>query len=101
MARGGAFTPATVTFANNTSTPATFTYTPSSAAGAKTISTTNNGGLTNPSALTYTASAPSAATAYTLSGPSSGAVSSASSAFTVTSNGFTGIRCHGHAERQR
>jgi hypothetical protein len=36
---------------------ATFTYTPAST-GVKTISVTNNGGLTDPSSLSYTASAP-------------------------------------------
>ena len=52
---GGTFTPATV--ALSTVAPSTtFTYTPASG-GAKTISTTNNKGLTDPSALTYTAGA--------------------------------------------
>lgn len=51
---GGSFTPTTVTFASGTSTAQTFKYTPASA-GAKTISTTNNGGLTDPSSVTYTA----------------------------------------------
>lgn len=55
---GGTFTPATATLASNSSgtSSATFTYTPSSA-GTKTISTTNGGGLTNPAALSLTASA--------------------------------------------
>jgi hypothetical protein len=52
---GGTFTPSTV--ALTTASPsATFTYTAGSA-GIKTISTTNNGGLSNPSSLSYIASA--------------------------------------------
>jgi hypothetical protein len=52
---GGTFTPSTV--ALTTASPsATFTYTAASA-GTKTISTTNNGGLANPSSLSYIASA--------------------------------------------
>jgi hypothetical protein len=48
----GTFTPATVTL--TTAAPsATFTYTPQ-IAGAKTIHTTNNGGLTDPASLVYT-----------------------------------------------
>jgi hypothetical protein len=54
---GGTFTPSTVIL-NTGSTSATFTYTAASA-GAKTISCTNNGGLSNPSSLNYTASAAS------------------------------------------
>lgn len=51
---GGTFTPTTVSISSGTPT-ATFTYTPASA-GAKTISVTNNGSLSNPSSITYTAS---------------------------------------------
>ena len=52
---GGTFTPVTVNL--TTAAPsATFTYTPASA-GAKTISVTNNRGLTDPANLTYTATA--------------------------------------------
>lgn len=50
---GGTFTPATVTISAGTPT-ATLTYTAASI-GAKTISVTNDGGLTNPSSITYTA----------------------------------------------
>lgn len=82
---GGTFSPATVTLSTGTPS-ATFTYTAASA-GAKTISVTNNGGLTNPGSLTYTASAGSAATALQASGPSSGTVGVASAAFTITANG--------------
>jgi hypothetical protein len=49
---GGTFTPTTVSLSTGAPS-ATFTYTPASL-GAKTISVTNNGGLTNPGSLTYT-----------------------------------------------
>lgn len=52
---GGTFTPTTVSISAGTPT-GTFTYTPAST-GAKTISTTNNGGLSNPTSLTYTSNA--------------------------------------------
>jgi hypothetical protein len=81
---GGTFTPTTVSISSGTPT-ATFTYTPAST-GAKTIGATNNGSLTNPSNITYTATS-AAATAITLSGPTSGNVSVASSNFTVAANG--------------
>jgi hypothetical protein len=57
---GGTFSPTSVSISSGTPT-ATFTYTPASA-GAKSISVTNDGGLTNPSAITYTVSAGSATT---------------------------------------
>lgn len=81
---GGAFTPTTVSISSG-STTGTFAYTAASA-GAKTISVTNNGGLSNPSSITYTASA-AAATAVTMTGPTTGTVGSASSNFTVGANG--------------
>lgn len=74
---GGTFTPTTVTISTGTPS-ATFTYTPASY-GAKTISTTNGGGLTDPGSVTYT----SLAGTYTFTGPSSGAVSAPSTNFTV------------------
>jgi hypothetical protein len=52
---GGTFTPTSVGLTQG-SPSATFTYTAASA-GAKTISVTNSSGLTNPSPITYTASA--------------------------------------------
>lgn len=80
---GGTFTPTSVAISSGTPT-ATFTYTASSA-GAKTISTTNDGGLTNPSSITYTASAPGSPTAGTAS------LSAASaSAVTVTAGAASG-----------
>lgn len=81
---GGSFSPTTVSISSGTPT-ATFTYTAAST-GAKTISVTNNGGLTNPASLTYTAGALSA-TAVTLSGPSSGLSGAPSGNFTVGANG--------------
>jgi hypothetical protein len=54
---GGTFTPTTVSISSGSPT-GTFTYTAAST-GAKTISVTNDGGLTNPSNITYTASASS------------------------------------------
>jgi hypothetical protein len=74
---GGTFTPTSVVL--TTAAPsATFTYTPASY-GAKTISVTNSGGLTDPASLSYT----SVASTYTLTGPSSGTVLVASTNFTV------------------
>lgn len=51
---GGTFTPSSVSISSGSPT-GTFTYTPVSS-GAKSITVTNNGSLSNPSALTYTAS---------------------------------------------
>lgn len=81
---GGSFTPSTVSISSGSPT-ATFTYTPAST-GAKTISVANNGGLTNPSNITYTATS-AAATAVTMTGPTGGSVASASTNFTVGANG--------------
>lgn len=81
---GGTFTPATVDISAGTPT-ATFTYTAASS-GAKSISVTNNGGLTNPGAISLTATS-TAATALTLSGPPGGYVGEASVPFTVAANG--------------
>lgn len=53
---GGAFTPTSVSISSGSPT-GTFTYTPTTPTGAKTISVINNGGLTNPSSMTYTATA--------------------------------------------
>jgi hypothetical protein len=50
---GGTFSPTSVAISNATPT-ATFTYT-ASTTGARSISVTNNGGLSNPSPITYTA----------------------------------------------
>ncbi|MFZ1987803.1 MAG: cadherin-like beta sandwich domain-containing protein [Minisyncoccia bacterium] len=53
---GGTFTPDSLTWSASKASK-TFTYTPASTA-AKTISTTNDGGLTNPSSLTYYSTTP-------------------------------------------
>ena len=57
---GGTFTPTSVTLTSGSPTGA-FTYTPSST-GAKSITVTNGGGLTNPAAITYTVTAAPATT---------------------------------------
>ena len=54
-AGGGSFSPTSVTLTSGSPT-GTFTYTPASV-GTKSIAVTNNGGLTNPAAITYTVSA--------------------------------------------
>jgi hypothetical protein len=74
---GGVFTPASVSLTTG-SPSATFVYTPASY-GAKTISTTNDGSLADPASVAFTC----VATTYTLTGPSSGLVSVASTNFTV------------------
>ena len=76
----GTFTPPSVQISAGTPT-ATFTYTPSSV-GARNINCTNDGGLSSPSNVAYTASAAT----ISLSGPSSGARAQASTAFTVSLN---------------
>lgn len=81
---GGTFTPTTVSISSGSPT-GTFTYNAAST-GAKTISVTNNGSLTNPSNITYTASS-AAATAVTLSGPTTSVVGSPSANFTAGANG--------------
>jgi hypothetical protein len=74
---GGSFAPTTIML--TTAAPSgAFTYTPSSA-GVKTISTTNNGALMDPTALSYT----SILFTYTLTGPTTGVVGVASTNFTV------------------
>ncbi|HEX7426093.1 MAG TPA: hypothetical protein VF328_03690, partial [Mycobacterium sp.] len=50
---GGVFTPSSLTLSGGTPS-GTFTYTPATE-GVKTITTTNDGGLTDPAALSYTA----------------------------------------------
>lgn len=79
---GGTFNPTTVNISSGSPT-ASFTYTPTTS-GARTISITNNSSLTNPAGVTYTATG---ATAVTVTGPSSGSVGVASTAFTVGANG--------------
>lgn len=76
---GGSFTPASLSL-TTVSPTGTFTYTPAST-GAKSIGITNDGLLTVPSDVTYTATA--ATTGTTLTGPSSGTVGSLSTNFTA------------------
>lgn len=55
---GGTFTPSTVSFPVDTAAASVvFSYTPSVSSGSITISTTNNGGLTNPAGVTVTVGA--------------------------------------------
>jgi hypothetical protein len=62
----------------------TFTFTPTSV-GARTITVTDDTGLTDPAGVAYTATAvPDEVETYTLIGPSTGVVGSASGVFTVT-----------------
>jgi hypothetical protein len=77
---GGTFTPASVTLTNLLRS-ATFTYTPATE-GSHTISVANDAELEDPNAITIVATLPR----YTLSGPASGTVGSASTPFTVASS---------------
>lgn len=82
---GGTFVPATLTLEPN-AIAKKFTYTPSSTAGAKTISTNNNGGLDNTS-IVFTAVV--AATAIDIQAPPGGGrAGEVSPDFIVASNGF-------------
>jgi hypothetical protein len=74
---GGTFTPSTVAL-TAAAPSATFTYTPSTY-GSRSISVTNDRGITNPAARGFI----SVANAYTLSGPGSGVVGVPSTNFTV------------------
>jgi phage tail P2-like protein len=76
---GGTFTPASVTLATLDRT-ASFTYTPASE-GSHVIDVKNDGGLANPPSITIVSTTPK----YTLAGPASGDVGSASAPFTVAS----------------
>lgn len=86
---GGTFTPTTVSL--TTAAPnKTFTYTPA-ATGAKTISISNNGGLTNPSGVSYTVSAAATAPA-TMGAPvATGGNASASVVLTAPADGGSAI----------
>ena len=85
---GGTFSPTTVTLAAGTNSAGTFTYTPAST-GAKSISTTNNGSLTNPSAVTYTSNA--AAAASNIVAPNDGLTLYSPGNWNVTSTAATTI----------
>lgn len=58
---GGAFTPSSLTWTNGTADTKTFTYTPAST-GSKSVGVTNDGGLGNPSDVSFTANATAAYT---------------------------------------
>jgi hypothetical protein len=102
---GGTFTPASLSISSGTPT-ATFSYTASSA-GAKTISVSNGGGLSNPASLTYTATAPALyvrvdATEALTGQPIMVLVPSGASALPYNAANPTRvvIYCHGHGEDQ-
>lgn len=78
---GGTFTPTSVGLTTAAPT-ASFTYTPASS-GAKTISVTNSGGLTNPGSITYTASASATAPGAPTIGTATAGDASASVTFTA------------------
>lgn len=80
---GGTFTPSTVVLEPGAVSD-TFTYTPASS-GAKTVSITNDGGLTNPASVTYTATGATAVQFNTA--PTTGYTGVASSNFVVGANG--------------
>lgn len=81
---GGAFSPTTLALGASAQ-QGTFTYTPTTS-GIKTLSVTNNGGLTNPSALSYTASAG----ALTLGAVTTTTVAPTSITLACTASGGTG-----------
>lgn len=78
---GGTFSPTSVNLTTGAPT-ATFTYTPSATAGARTISVTNNGSLTDPSNITYTSAAAVAPAAITF--PTNVGLTTASGNYTGT-----------------
>lgn len=82
---GGTFSPTSVSLSSGT-TSATFTYTPTST-GAKSISVSNNGGLTNPSAITYTVAAAATVPGTPAAPTATGGAASASIAFALPSTG--------------
>ena len=80
--KGGTFIPSTAVLSNSSPT-ATFVYL-APAVGSFTISATNDGGLTNPASVSFTAKVATAVTTYVLSGPTSGTVAESSAPFTIT-----------------
>jgi hypothetical protein len=82
--KGGTFTPSSFTM-TGVSPSVTFTYTPSQT-GNISISISNNGSLTNPSAVTYNSVLP--ATHVTLTGPSLARAGVQSTNFTVALDGY-------------
>lgn len=87
---GGSFTPSTLTLSSATPS-GTFTYTPNATAGAKTISISNDRGLTNPANIIYTTTA-TATKPSTMAAPvATAGTLSASIAFVVPNNGGEAI----------
>lgn len=79
---GGSFVPTSVSL--TTAAPSdTFTYIPTTT-GTKTIQTTNNRDLVNPSSVSYESNAEVEATSYTFTGPATAPIGTASSLFTIT-----------------
>lgn len=83
------FTPSSVTLAAGTS-PATFTAT-STTTGAKSIAVTNNGGLANPSAITFTVAAAATAPATMAAPVATAGDTTASVVMVAPSNGGSAI----------
>lgn len=88
---GDTFTPASITVSNGTPT-ATFALNAGATTGARTISVTNNGGLTAPATITYTASA---AVVYPRFNPKDAALAETGTGpygYAGTASGFTSSR---------
>lgn len=88
-ANGGAFNPTSVNLTTTTPT-GSFTYTPAST-GVKVISCTNNGGLTNPAAINYTAGTSATAPAQMVAPVATAGNTSASVALTAPTDGGSAI----------
>lgn len=88
-ANGGTFTPTTVAISSGTPT-ATFTYTPASA-GSKTISISDNGGLTDAASLTYTSNAASVTATGSLASMSLVAPTSSATGSAAATGSLSGI----------
>jgi hypothetical protein len=89
--KAGTFSPSSVIVAPGDASK-TFRLTPSEL-GVHSVSVTNNGGITNPPAVSYTSNAPPPpppAPSLSLSGPATGTVGQASSSFTVTGANLSG-----------
>jgi len=82
---GGSFSPTSVTLSSGSPT-GSFTYTPSSVGG-KSITLTNTGGLSDPTAVTLVASFAAATTLTWSVKPAVGTVGSPTGNFTVSANG--------------
>lgn len=87
-ANGGTFTPTSVAISSGTPT-ATFTYTPAST-GVKTISISDDGGLTDATPLSYTSNAAADTTAPTLTSPTGTQTGSTTASGTVTTDEANG-----------